>query len=260
VATGESGVMLGRHIEVPAVRRDGTVFPVELAVTPIPSGGRPMFAGHVRDITERKRIQAALEQRASQQRAVVRLGQMALRERDLQKVLQQATSTVAATLDVEFAKVLEITPAGDEMVLRAGVGFDESLIGTAKVPADPQSQAGYTLALDAPLVVDDLRTEQRFRGAPLLRDHRIISGMTCAIVGPGGGPWGVLGAHSTRHRSFTEDDISFLGAVANVLANAIERDEAEASLRRSERLYRGIGESINYGVWVCTPDGRAIYS
>jgi PAS domain S-box-containing protein len=32
------------------------------------------------------------------------------------------------------------------------------------------------------------------------------------------------------------------------------------ALRNSERLYRAIGESINYGVWVCEPDGRNIYA
>ena len=33
-----------------------------------------------------------------------------------------------------------------------------------------------------------------------------------------------------------------------------------AELRQSERLYRAIGESIDYGVWVCAPDGRNMYA
>lgn len=32
------------------------------------------------------------------------------------------------------------------------------------------------------------------------------------------------------------------------------------ALQRSEMIYRAIGESINYGVWICTPDGRNIYA
>lgn len=35
---------------------------------------------------------------------------------------------------------------------------------------------------------------------------------------------------------------------------------AEQALRNSERLYRAIGESIDYGVWVCAPDGRNVYA
>ncbi len=39
-----------------------------------------------------------------------------------------------------------------------------------------------------------------------------------------------------------------------------ERKLAEKRLRDSERLYRAIGESIDYGVWVCDPDGRNVYA
>jgi len=35
---------------------------------------------------------------------------------------------------------------------------------------------------------------------------------------------------------------------------------AEQALRNSERLYRAIGESIDYGVWVCDPQGRNTYT
>ncbi len=39
-----------------------------------------------------------------------------------------------------------------------------------------------------------------------------------------------------------------------------ERKRTEEALRRSEALYRAIGESIEFGVWVCAPDGRNIYA
>jgi PAS domain S-box-containing protein len=39
-----------------------------------------------------------------------------------------------------------------------------------------------------------------------------------------------------------------------------EREALLAQVQESERIYRGIGESIDYGIWICTPDGRNIYS
>ena len=39
-----------------------------------------------------------------------------------------------------------------------------------------------------------------------------------------------------------------------------KRRTAEDSLRNSERIYRAIGESINYGIWISDPDGRNIYA
>ena len=61
LATGE-GPVLGKRIELMAMHADGKEFPVELAISPIRSRGKPMFTGYVRDITERKRAEQALYQ------------------------------------------------------------------------------------------------------------------------------------------------------------------------------------------------------
>lgn len=48
--------------------------------------------------------------------------------------------------------------------------------------------------------------------------------------------------------------------VVGLMTDITERKQAEESLRNSERLYRAIGETIDYGIWVCDPDGRNIYA
>jgi signal transduction histidine kinase/ActR/RegA family two-component response regulator len=45
-----------------AQRADGTGFPIELAITRIPTDGPPQFTAYLRDITERKRTEAALRE------------------------------------------------------------------------------------------------------------------------------------------------------------------------------------------------------
>ena len=59
LATGE-GPVLGKRIEITAMRADGSEFPVELAITRISADGPPLFTAHVRDITERKAVEEAL--------------------------------------------------------------------------------------------------------------------------------------------------------------------------------------------------------
>ena len=58
--TGEA-VLLGRRIEITAVRSDGTEFPVELALTRVDLPGRPIFTGQLRDITQRREAETARE-------------------------------------------------------------------------------------------------------------------------------------------------------------------------------------------------------
>ena len=59
LATGKSQV-LGRRVEMTALCADGKEIPVELAITRILQDGPPSFTGYLRDITERKRNEAAL--------------------------------------------------------------------------------------------------------------------------------------------------------------------------------------------------------
>jgi GAF domain-containing protein len=85
--------------------------------------------------------------------------------------------------------------------------------------------------------MEDLGAEMRFTPPPLLREHGVVSGMTVVIAGRER-PFGVLGAHTQSLRTFSEDDVNFLQAVANVLAMAIERKETEERLEEVREAVR----------------------
>jgi PAS domain S-box-containing protein len=59
--TGE-GPVLGRRLEVEAMRADGTLFPLELGITASTFHGEPVFTAHARDITDRKRAERTLRE------------------------------------------------------------------------------------------------------------------------------------------------------------------------------------------------------
>jgi PAS domain S-box-containing protein len=54
LATGH-GPVLGKRVEISALRRDGRAFPVELTISPIREGASYRFAAFIQDITERKK-------------------------------------------------------------------------------------------------------------------------------------------------------------------------------------------------------------
>lgn len=59
LATGETRV-LGRRVEMTAVRADRSEIACELAITRIPTDGPPSFTGYLRDITERRQAEEKL--------------------------------------------------------------------------------------------------------------------------------------------------------------------------------------------------------
>lgn len=177
--------------------------------------------------------------RADQQAAVACLGLEALGGGPLQALLEHASLRLAEALDVELTQILQLLPDEDALLLRAGVGWRPGLVGAATIGLDQGSPAGVALACDKTVVVKDLTAEARCRAPALLIAHGAVSGINVVIHGRdrpwGTEPWGVLGAYSLRARTFTSDARNFLGAVANTLALAIERDDAGHALERRER-------------------------
>ena len=200
---------------------------LEVHAYPSPDG----LAIYFQDVTSRHEAEAILLARTRQQAAVALLGQRALEILDLQQLMAEAVRMVAETLDVEYCKLLERLPDSENLLLRAGVGWRAGVVGHTMVSAGPYSQAGYALTQAEPVIVTDLRTETRFHSPALLREHGVLSGISCLIADRPAQPYGVLGAHTATLRTFTEDDLNFLQAVANVLSHAIQRQRVEATLR-----------------------------
>ena len=220
-------------------RKDGTIFPAMVTDTPVrdEQGNLVGIIGISTDITERKLAEQEIERRTHQQAVVAELGLRALANDDLQDLMDDAATLVAQTLGVEYAKVVELLPGGQELLMRAGVGWKEGLVGEARESAGEGSEAGYTLHSDEPVIMKDLSTEERFATTPLLAEHGVVSGMSVVIHGREA-PFGALCTHSTSYRSFSEDDVNFLQSVANVLATAIERQGAQErveDVREAER-------------------------
>ncbi len=201
--------------------------------------------------------QEILKVRAHQQAAVAELGQRALRGTALDLLINEVVCLVAQTLEVECCKLLELLPGENALLLRAAVGWPEGVVGQTIVEVQDNSHAGYTLLASEPVIIEDWGTEMRFPRPSLQGDHPLISGMS-VIVGGQNPPFGVLGVYTTRRRSFTQDDINFLQAIANVLAEAINRKRVEEALSESEEQYRSLVELSPDTVFVQT-EGKVVF-
>ncbi|WP_224337048.1 PAS domain S-box protein [Haloprofundus halobius] len=227
------------YVELPGRHANGAEIPLAVSFSEIEYRGDRHFTGVIRDISVRKEAERRLETRAHQQEAIAEFGQFALEADDLDELMHEAAQRVADVLDNAYCKVLDLDRDERELLLRQGVGWQEGIVGHATVAADDNSQAGYTLRSEKPVLVEDLDAETRFSGPELLTSHDVKSGIS-TIIGSVDEPWGILGTHDTRRREFTEEDVNFVQSVANILADAIERHRYQADL---ERVIENLEES-----------------
>jgi diguanylate cyclase (GGDEF)-like protein/PAS domain S-box-containing protein len=210
-------------------RRDGGVVWIrDDALMAHDDRGRLRWYGVLSDITVRKQAEAEVERRAAQQASVARLGEHALEGADLAELMHEAVGEATRILDVEIGSVFELMPDGDALLLRSGLGWGE--IGKTRLPTGKRSQSGFTLQAGGPVVVTDWASEQRFDKPQAMRGQKTRSGLTVVIEGLEG-PFGVLGVQSKELRDYSAGDIDFVQSLANVLADAIQRQTTEDDIR-----------------------------
>jgi diguanylate cyclase (GGDEF)-like protein/PAS domain S-box-containing protein len=229
VLTGESGLLeLGRTdaIEYRMRRRDGEVIWIrDDAQLLSEENGQLRWHGFLSDVTDRKRAEAELERRALQQAAVARLGEHALEHAEISELMEEAVTAAAQIVGAPIGIVGELARGGGSFLTRAAFGLPEEQPHPT-APAGTHSQAGYTLLKGAPVVVTDWERETRFQQSPWLAKAGVRSGVSVAIEGRTG-PFGVLGIHSPEAREYTTGDVDFIQSLANVLADALERQATE---------------------------------
>ncbi len=158
-ATG-GGSMLGTRVEVPAYRKDGTEFIAEMSTQPLTLEGELVFTLFLRDITERKRAEGALQREVEQRR---QFEEALRRERDLLKTLMDNLPVFIFAKDVAGT----FTMANAELVHALGLTSDSDVLGKTDAELFPPDLAERFRADDAILT----RT-----GQPLINREERITG------------------------------------------------------------------------------------
>ncbi|NYB51382.1 MAG: PAS domain S-box protein [Methanobacteriaceae archaeon] len=193
---------------------------------------------------KKEEIKKELTSRLKQQSALSEISQLTLSQLSLKQIFQKTVKILLDSLEVDYTKILRYIPEDHELEMEAGVGWNDPGNKPYRVPADINSQAGYTLMSEKPVVVQDLSLETRFSGPQLLVDHQVTSGVS-VIIGQIEDPYGVLGVHTTSHRIFSSYDVEFLQSVANVLAGIINEKHVTQKLEESEIRYRLLAENAS---------------
>lgn len=225
LATGE-GHILNRRMELKAMRSDGSEFPVELTITRIGEEDPPMFAGYVRDITERRRHDDALRFLADTSAALDA-------SLDLDVTLEKVAHVMVPFLADACAVVLLEEDGSIKPVATAATdpSVEENLIELSAYPIDPAGPDPTAKALrEGRLEIVPEVTESQIEYFARSPEHaellRKFPFPVRGVVAPLKVRGRTLGAISFGYlgsgRSFSNDELSLMEEVARRAALAID--------------------------------------
>ncbi|UZJ57791.1 EAL domain-containing protein [Pseudomonas sp. KU26590] len=177
------------------------------------------------DITDRKEFEVAILDNARRQNLIALFGQQALTEENVSVLGELAALTAAQGLKLSKAALLVVDRVSRRIIINAEVGlthFDsrrgynnELLNGTAASTecANDLDEAGAGKLLSGATV-----DAERIRSS-------IEVDLSCREVFKG-----ILGVYATTDYLFTREDVSYIQTLANLMAAALERDDAKKKL------------------------------
>jgi PAS domain S-box-containing protein len=228
------GPVVGRRVELTAMRADGSEFPVELVVTRPEVPGERVFYGYLRDLTARYRAETALHRLADEQAALRRVATAVAAELEPARLFALVTEEVARLLEAETAALMRFD--GDLAVTVGAfnkAGVRGVPVGT-EMPLRADTAAGRVFRTGAPARVDDYHALDGVVASEL--DRVGFRSSVAAPVFLGGRLWGAMVLLSVTEQRFPDDAEQriayFAELAAQALANAQAREELGASRAR----------------------------
>jgi diguanylate cyclase (GGDEF)-like protein/PAS domain S-box-containing protein len=224
----------GGPAEIRVGRPDGTWVWVRAEATGLPTEPPTLFASFS-DITAERAVVEKLRQadarasrRAGQQEAVALLGHDALAGMPLDELANRAAQLMATTIEAPYCGVLLDDGDPEGLLLVAACGHFTDAVGRYRQPRDAVAEV---LDGSEPTVHAGEGSEQVEAWSELAAVG--IRSMAIMPVVPRSGPPGLVVLGSEAAGELSGEDLSFLEAVANVIASAIDAAAAVDHLRHN---------------------------
>ena len=196
---------MGLQVELSARRRDGSLVMVEIALSPLRTGGAPHVLAAIRAIGDYPRVRQAL-QRARHAEAIAQMARMAVDSGDSAALLHAAPRIAAQALEATSGALFLLDPAGRSVECVAAFGAALAAPGAESIAA---SDAVASMSADA-----------------LWRVGIVERGRTI----------GALHVHTGAGQHGGDDTRRFLESLASLLATVLQRQSIESALRHAQRL------------------------
>jgi PAS domain S-box-containing protein len=239
-----------RAIESGRTETDEILLPngrsVEVSSSPLrlPSGEMAAIK-IVRDVTERRRAEEALERRATQLATLGEVGQQIASWLELDPLLDRLVNLIREAFNYRYVSIFLADSARGELALMTGAGYDAGPAKTLRLRVGEEGICGWVAGSGEPLLVGDVTQEPRYYPLDVLADTRSELAVPIRVKGQ---VIGVLDVQSAELEAFDEDDLFTLQTLADQVAVAIENArlfEAERQTRRLSDTLSEIARELN---------------
>jgi PAS domain S-box-containing protein len=129
------------------------------------------MAGSITDISDRKRVEAAISRHAMQQGLIAEFGQLALKNPPIGELMAQAIEVVKHGMSVQFCRLLAVEGDEHTLVLTGASGWDAEWLERRTYDAVEETENRFIIGVHQAVLIEDFTTETRFKSSAVLRAH-----------------------------------------------------------------------------------------
>jgi len=253
--------IIGYGREVLGQHRDGSVIPIDLSVSEMWLGKQRMFVGITRDITERKKVQRALQKANLTLKALTECRQVLMHAADETTLLNEICQVLVQDIGYRLVWIGYIDDNIDKIVHPVSqCGYEKGYLESIRISwADNefgQGPTGKAIRTGEPVVAQNILTDSKYipwRAQAIGRGYASSMAVPLKINDE---IIGALNVYSSEPYAFDSDTIQLfedLGAdVAygiSVLRARIEREQAKNALQESENTLKKAQKIAHLGSW-----------
>ena len=251
LATGE-GPIMGKRVELTALRSDGSEFPIELAVSAAGSWTAPILTAYIRDISERRSAEDRIRRLNRVYAVLSGINTLIVRVRDRETLFREACRIAVEHGNFKIAWIGLCEPTTREIKPVAVAGIEDAVFlgqqSSSRTDMPGETLKGRALREKAPVFNNDIAANPSIGGsrrkAALKHGLRSVISLPLIIEAEA---LGTLTLYAKEPQFFNEEEVRLLTELAGDISFALEGLARQAKLEKLARI-RAVSSAVNAAI------------